>query len=155
MTLLADTHWIVDQAKTLGFDLCGVVRAEKFPELEQMSEWLARGYAGEMKYLMDPRRSDPQTAMPGIQSAIVGLLITIPRAPFPPILLCQSTTVSQVGGFPGMPGVTTTMMFYGRNWTRWWNLSANALRNHSKHALTSTPDRFRSACLRNTPAWDG
>src|SRR5437773_3898845 len=74
MTLLADTHWIVDQAKTLGFDLCGVVRAEKFPELEQMSEWLARGYAGEMKYLMDPRRSDPQTAMPGIQSAIVGLL---------------------------------------------------------------------------------
>ena len=74
MTLLADTHWIVDQAKTLGFDLCGGVRAEKFPELEQMSEWLARGYAGEMKYLMDPRRSDPQTAMPGIQSAIVGLL---------------------------------------------------------------------------------
>src|SRR2546428_3701681 len=74
MMPLADTLWIVDQAKTLGFDLCGVVRAEKFPELEQMSEWLARGYAGEMKYLMDPRRSDPQTAMPGIQSAIVGLL---------------------------------------------------------------------------------
>src|SRR5437879_6333771 len=74
MMLIADTHWIVDQAKTLGFDLCGVVRAEKFPELGQMPEWLARGYAGEMKYLADPRRSDPQTAMPGIQSAIVGLL---------------------------------------------------------------------------------
>ncbi len=74
MMLLADTLWIVDQAKTLGFDLCGVVRAEKFPELEQTSEWLARGYAGEMKYLADPRRSDPKTAMPGIRSAIVGLL---------------------------------------------------------------------------------
>ncbi len=74
MTLLADTPWIVDQAKTLGFDLCGVARAEKFPELDQMPEWLARGYAGEMKYLADPRRSDPQTAMPGIQSAIVCLL---------------------------------------------------------------------------------
>jgi epoxyqueuosine reductase len=74
MMLLADTLWIVDQAKTLGFDLCGVVRAEKFPELEQMSEWLARGYAGEMKYLADPRRSDPQKAMPGIRSAIVCLL---------------------------------------------------------------------------------
>src|SRR6266478_3914100 len=74
MMLLADTHWIVDQAKTLGFDLCGVVRAEQFPELNRMPEWLARGYAGEMKYLADPRRSDPQTAMPGIQSAIVGLL---------------------------------------------------------------------------------
>ena len=70
----ADTLWIVQQAKSLGFDLCGVVRAEKFPELEKTSEWLARGYAGEMKYLEDPRRADPQTAMPGIRSAIVGLL---------------------------------------------------------------------------------
>src|SRR5256714_10807122 len=74
MMLLADTLWIVDQAKILGFDLCGVVRAEKFPELEQMPDWLARGYAGEMKYLADPRRSDPQTAMPGIRSVIVCLL---------------------------------------------------------------------------------
>jgi epoxyqueuosine reductase len=74
MMPLADTVWIVDQAKSLGFDLCGVVRAEKFPELQQTPEWLARGYAGEMKYLADPRRCDPQTAMPGIQSAIVGLL---------------------------------------------------------------------------------
>lgn len=74
MMPLADNLWIVDQAKTLGFDLCGVVRAEQFPELKRMPEWLARGYAGEMKYLADPRRSDPQTAMPGIRSAIVGLL---------------------------------------------------------------------------------
>jgi epoxyqueuosine reductase len=74
MMPLAETSWIVEQAKSLGFDLCGVVRAEKFPELERTSEWLARGYAGEMKYLADPRRSDPRTAMPGIRSAIVGLL---------------------------------------------------------------------------------
>ena len=70
----ADTLWIVDHAKSLGFDLCGVVRAEQFPELQRMPEWLARGYAGEMKYLADARRSDPQIAMPGIRSAIVGLL---------------------------------------------------------------------------------
>jgi len=70
----ADTQWIAGQAKSLGFDLCGVVRAEKFPELEKTSEWLARGYAGEMKYLTDPRRSDPQTIMPGLRSAIVCLL---------------------------------------------------------------------------------
>jgi len=74
MMPLADTLWIVDEAKSLGFDLCGVVRAEQFPELQRMPEWLARGYAGEMKYLADPRRCDPQTAMPGIRSAIVGLL---------------------------------------------------------------------------------
>ena len=74
MMQLADTSWIVNQAKLLGFDLCGVVRAEKFPELKKTSEWLARGYAGEMKYLEDPRRADPQTAMPGIRSVIVCLL---------------------------------------------------------------------------------
>ncbi len=74
MTQAADTVWIVHQAKSLGFDLCGVVRAEKFPELERISEWLASGYAGEMKYLADPRRSDPQSAMPHIRSVIVCLL---------------------------------------------------------------------------------
>ena len=70
----AETLWVVDKAKSLGIDLCGVVRAEKFPELTRTPEWLALGYAGEMKYLADPRRGDPQTAMPGIRSVIVGLL---------------------------------------------------------------------------------
>ena len=74
MGRLADTVWIVDQAKSLGFELCGVARAERFPELDQTSEWLARGYAGEMKYLADPRRSDPRSVLPGIQSVIVCLL---------------------------------------------------------------------------------
>jgi epoxyqueuosine reductase len=74
MTQKADTAWIVDQAKSLGFDLCGVVRAEKFPEFEHTPEWLARGYAGEMKYLADPRRADPQAAMTGCRSIIVCLL---------------------------------------------------------------------------------
>src|SRR6266705_6519875 len=74
MERLADTVWIVDQAKSLGFELCGVARAERVPELDQTSEWLARGYAGEMKYLADPRRSDPRSVLPGIQSVIVCLL---------------------------------------------------------------------------------
>jgi epoxyqueuosine reductase len=67
----AETAWIVDRAKAEGFDLCGVVRAEKFPELAHTSEWLERGYAGEMKYLRDPRRSDPQSVLKGIRSVIV------------------------------------------------------------------------------------
>lgn len=36
-----------------------------------MREWLARGYAGEMKYMSDPRRADPMTALAGIRSVIV------------------------------------------------------------------------------------
>jgi epoxyqueuosine reductase len=61
----------VERAKALGFTLCGVVRAAKFPELAQTKEWLSRGYAGEMKYLSDARRSDPESAMPGVRSVIV------------------------------------------------------------------------------------
>jgi len=66
-----DTQWIVEQAKETGFDLCGVVRAERFPELEQFREWLERGYAGEMKYLEDPRRQEPALAMEQVRSIVV------------------------------------------------------------------------------------
>lgn len=70
MKTAADTTWIVERAKASGFALCGVARAEKFPELAQ-EQWLASGYAGEMRYLSDPRRGDPQKAMPGVRSVIV------------------------------------------------------------------------------------
>jgi epoxyqueuosine reductase len=66
-----DTSWIVERSKTLGFTMCGVVRAARFSELAHMQEWLARGYAGEMKYLEDPRRQEPSSSMPGIRSVIV------------------------------------------------------------------------------------
>jgi epoxyqueuosine reductase len=63
--------WVEARAKELGFDLCGVVSAGKFPELEHTEEWLARGFAGEMKYLSDPRRRSADGAFPGIRSVIV------------------------------------------------------------------------------------
>jgi epoxyqueuosine reductase len=65
------TTWISERASQLGFAMAGVVRAEKFPELAKQPEWLARGYAGEMKYLSDARRSDPQATLPGIRSVII------------------------------------------------------------------------------------
>lgn len=71
MSRSSDHPWIVERAKELGFDLCGVVHAEKFPELARTGEWLERGYAGEMKYLADERRSDPQAVMPQLRSVIV------------------------------------------------------------------------------------
>ncbi|HYA63311.1 MAG TPA: tRNA epoxyqueuosine(34) reductase QueG [Candidatus Sulfotelmatobacter sp.] len=67
----ADSSWIVEQAKALGFDLCGIVSAAQFPELEHFSEWLERGYAGEMKYLEDPRRREPELVMEDLRSVIV------------------------------------------------------------------------------------
>jgi len=66
-----ETRWICERAGQLGFELCGVAAAEKFPELLRYPEWLARGYAGEMNYLSDPRRLDPEDAMSGVRSLIV------------------------------------------------------------------------------------
>lgn len=74
MSPILETPWIVEKARSIGFDRCGVVRAEEFSELAQTSEWLARGYGGEMKYLEDPRRTDLRSALPGIRSVIVCLL---------------------------------------------------------------------------------
>jgi epoxyqueuosine reductase len=71
MNTASDTAWIVERARALGFDLCGVVRPEKFPELARTTEWLARGYAGEMKYLRDARRADAEAVLPGVRSVIV------------------------------------------------------------------------------------
>lgn len=71
MQTASDTAWIAESAKALGFDLCGVAPAEKFAELAQTEAWLAKGYAGEMTYLFDPRRSDPRKAFPEFRSVIV------------------------------------------------------------------------------------
>jgi epoxyqueuosine reductase len=71
MRAISDTNWITERAKALGFDLCGVAAAARFPELAQAEGWLAKRYAGEMRYLADPRRLDPQAALPGIRSVIV------------------------------------------------------------------------------------
>ena len=67
----ADTIWIGERARSLGFDLCGVVRAESFPELAQFEQWLGRGYTGEMKYLEDPRRRNPLLVREDLRSVIV------------------------------------------------------------------------------------
>jgi epoxyqueuosine reductase len=71
MATQSDSVWVESRAKELGFDLCGVVSAGEFCELERMGEWLARGFAGEMKYLSDPRRRTANGAFPGIRSVIV------------------------------------------------------------------------------------
>jgi len=67
----ADTGWIAERARALGFDLCGVAPAEKFPELARAEDWFARGYAGEMQYLGDARRGDPARVLPGARSVII------------------------------------------------------------------------------------
>jgi epoxyqueuosine reductase len=64
---------IKQYAAGLGFDLCGIAPASDFPELGFLSEWLARGYAGEMDYLEKSAavRADIRNFLPSAKSVIV------------------------------------------------------------------------------------
>jgi epoxyqueuosine reductase len=66
-----ETRRLAGQARALGFDLCGVAPAAEFEELRRLPDWLARGYAGEMKYMRDSRRAKLQDALAGARSVVV------------------------------------------------------------------------------------
>src|SRR6202142_1825457 len=65
------TRWICEQARAAGFDLCGVAPVGELDDLAHLPEWLARDFAGEMKYLHDPRRADPRLVLDGARSLVV------------------------------------------------------------------------------------
>ena len=71
MTPAGKTRWICERARAVGFDLCGVALVEQLAELAHLPEWLARGYAGEMNYLHDPRRADPALVLEGARNLVV------------------------------------------------------------------------------------
>jgi epoxyqueuosine reductase len=73
--------WVVAQARTAGFGLCGVAPTVQFPELRRMEEWHERGFAGEMRYLRDARRLAPSSALEAARSIIVCALDY--NTPFP------------------------------------------------------------------------
>ncbi len=63
---------VKSEARAAGFDLCGVAPVADFPELDFLSEWLARGYAGEMHYMhrTAERRANVRAVMPSARSVI-------------------------------------------------------------------------------------
>ncbi len=95
----AERTWVIERAKKLGFDLCGVVRAERFPELLQFEEWLQRGYAGEMKYLEDLRRANPELVMQDLRSVIVCALNYNTAHPYSTEAAASATTEGSLQGW--------------------------------------------------------
>ncbi len=61
------------RALEIGFDLCGIAPVGAFPELNFLTDWLARGYAGEMHYMARTaeRRADVRAVMPSARCVIV------------------------------------------------------------------------------------
>lgn len=65
---------IKEQARALGFDMVGIVRAESLStEGDRLFEWLARGYHGEMSWMARAPeiRVDPKQLFPEARSIIV------------------------------------------------------------------------------------
>jgi epoxyqueuosine reductase len=71
-----------DLALDTGFDLAGIAHADAPEELRHFAQWVARGHAGEMRYLTEQveRRSALQNAFPWARSVVcVGLQYDSPH----------------------------------------------------------------------------
>src|SRR6187455_1574884 len=137
---------IKEQARALGFDLCGVAAADSFPELSFLREWLDQGYAGEMEWLAQSveLRSDVRNVLPGARSVIMtGTLYNTDRPysdQLPPApRRCRGTH-----------GATTTTACSGPATTASWTGCARCRRSRSRPARSWTPDRYRSGSMRST-----
>jgi epoxyqueuosine reductase len=77
-------EYVKAAAATLGFDLCGIAPVESFPELQFLTEWLERGYAGEMHYMhrSATRRADVRSVLPSAQSVISLGVVYNTRRPY-------------------------------------------------------------------------
>lgn len=75
------TAWIKTEAARLGFDYCGIARAEALDEdARRLEQWLQRGMQGQMQYMENyfDLRTDPRRLVPGAQSVITLLLNYFP-----------------------------------------------------------------------------
>jgi epoxyqueuosine reductase len=68
-----DTQFIKSIAHQLGFQFCGIAKAEFLKdEAPKLEEWLRRGYQGKMSYLENhfDKRLDPTLLVPGAKSVV-------------------------------------------------------------------------------------
>jgi epoxyqueuosine reductase len=66
-----------DHARRLGFDLVGIAPATEPPGAESLRDWLAKGYAGEMRYMnrQETARQHPQSILPEVRSIVMVAMV--------------------------------------------------------------------------------
>jgi len=80
-TKTSHTNLIREFARRLGFDHCGIARAERLDDdAKRLEEWLAKGMHGSMKYMENhfEMRVDPSKLVPGANSVITLLINYFP-----------------------------------------------------------------------------
>src|SRR3990172_591620 len=72
MSIAAVSKSIKEKALEIGFDLIGISPVDSFPENQFYKEWLARGFAGEMKYMeKEPeKRENIRKILPDARSVV-------------------------------------------------------------------------------------
>ena len=81
LTIQQNTSFIKSAAKSLGFDFCGIARAQQLDEdARRLENWLHSGKHGSMKYMENyfDLRIDPTKLVPGAKSVITLLLNYFP-----------------------------------------------------------------------------
>ncbi len=80
-TINRNTAFVKTTARSLGFDYCGIAKAEKLNEdAKRLESWLNKGFNGSMGYMENyfDLRIDPSKLVPGAKSVITLLLNYFP-----------------------------------------------------------------------------
>jgi epoxyqueuosine reductase len=145
MDAVLKTRWIGEQARAMGFDLCGIVPVpaspNSFSELQHLPEWLASGHAGEMTYLRDPRRADPALAMDGARSLVVVALNYNSAPPY------STHAAAVLGDDAGSPHGWISRYAWGDDYHQvlWEKLNSLVARMHAQW-----PEPFRARAYVDT-----
>ncbi len=81
-TINKNTAFVKTTAHSLGFDYCGIAKAEKLDEdANRLESWLNKGFNGGMSYMQNyfDLRIDPSKLVPGAKSVITLLLNYFPE----------------------------------------------------------------------------
>ncbi|MDB5250814.1 MAG: hypothetical protein JWQ40_5208 [Segetibacter sp.] len=76
------TKWIKNKCAELGFEYCGIARAERLDEdARRLEAWLSKGMNGNMQYMENyfDLRTDPARLVPGAKSVITLLINYFPH----------------------------------------------------------------------------
>ncbi|MFT3935453.1 MAG: tRNA epoxyqueuosine(34) reductase QueG [Chitinophagaceae bacterium] len=83
MTTTQNSHFIKQTATQLGFDYCGIAKAQRLDDdARRLEQWLNKGYQGSMQYMENhfELRIDPTRLLPGAKSVITLLMNYYPSA---------------------------------------------------------------------------
>jgi epoxyqueuosine reductase len=132
------------EALRLGFDACGLARAERHPHAERLLEWLGAGRHAGMRWMTrEPeRRSDPRRVLAGART-VISVALSYYRGGF--------DGNGAAGGLPGRPTGRIARYAWGRDYHRRVKRRLRAL---GRYVATAAPGARWIAAVDTGPLLD-